>query len=192
LTLVATIPAGGQHSVDLGSLDLGPGTRTLYAKAVGKPSILNHLSNAVTYTPAANRFVTITTPTDGSDVLSPVHVAASATSPDTVTLSLAAQLGDERYLGVAELQYATTELLRGQYSRALHWADVAGTRCAGDPVKVSRVCTIRGTRDRRHRSLRRRHRGTREGEAAGSGTRSAAQSHAINPVRSVWSSRDDG
>ncbi|MFL6130093.1 MAG: Ig-like domain-containing protein [Mycobacteriales bacterium] len=87
LTLAATIPAGGQHSVDLGSLDLGPGTRTLYVKAVGKPSILNHLSNAVTYTPAANRFVTITTPTDGSDVLSPVHVVASATSPNTVTLS---------------------------------------------------------------------------------------------------------
>ena len=60
-------------------------------------------------------------------------------------MRLAAQLGDERYLGVAELQYATTELLRGQYSRALHWAEVAGTRCAGDPVKVSRVCTIRGT-----------------------------------------------
>jgi tetratricopeptide (TPR) repeat protein len=60
-------------------------------------------------------------------------------------MALAAQLGDERYLGVAELQYATTELLRGQYSRALHWAEVAATRCAGDPVKVSRVCTIRGT-----------------------------------------------
>jgi DNA-binding SARP family transcriptional activator len=60
-------------------------------------------------------------------------------------MALAGQLGDERYLGVAELQYATTELLRGQYSRALHWADVAGTQCFGDPVKVSRVCTIRGT-----------------------------------------------
>jgi DNA-binding SARP family transcriptional activator len=60
-------------------------------------------------------------------------------------MALAAQLGDERYLGVAELQYATTELLRGQYSRALHWADVAATWCAGNPVKIARVGTIRGT-----------------------------------------------
>ncbi|HZM83255.1 MAG TPA: BTAD domain-containing putative transcriptional regulator [Candidatus Limnocylindrales bacterium] len=60
-------------------------------------------------------------------------------------IALAAQLGNEPLLGMAELQYATTELLRGQYSRALHWAESAATRCADDPVKVSRVCTIRGT-----------------------------------------------
>jgi tetratricopeptide (TPR) repeat protein len=60
-------------------------------------------------------------------------------------MALAAHLGDDSLRGVAELQYATTELLRGQYTRALHWADVAATRCAGEPVRVSRVCTVRGT-----------------------------------------------
>jgi DNA-binding SARP family transcriptional activator len=60
-------------------------------------------------------------------------------------MALSAQLGDEGLLGVAQLQYATTELLRGQYSRALHWADIAATRSGGDPVKISRVSTIRGT-----------------------------------------------
>jgi DNA-binding SARP family transcriptional activator len=60
-------------------------------------------------------------------------------------MALSTQLGDEGLLGVAQLQYATTELLRGQYTRALHWADMAATRSGGDPVKISRVCTIRGT-----------------------------------------------
>jgi DNA-binding SARP family transcriptional activator len=59
-------------------------------------------------------------------------------------IALAAQLGDEHRLSVAELQYATTEMLRGQYSRALHWTDVAGARCAGDRLKTVRVRTIRG------------------------------------------------
>lgn len=60
-------------------------------------------------------------------------------------MALAARLGEQRLLSVAELQYATTEVLRGQYTRALHWAGSAAARCAGDPVKSSRVCTIRGT-----------------------------------------------
>jgi DNA-binding SARP family transcriptional activator len=60
-------------------------------------------------------------------------------------MALATRLGNERLLGVAELQYALTEMLRGQYSRALHWAGVAATRCAEGSVEASRVCTIRGT-----------------------------------------------
>jgi hypothetical protein len=74
-------------TVDLSALPLGSGARTLYVEAVGKPSILNKMSNGVSYTPAAgSRLVTITSPPDGSLQLSPVQVTAAATSPDPVTL----------------------------------------------------------------------------------------------------------
>jgi len=60
-------------------------------------------------------------------------------------MALAVRLGDERILGVAELQYALTEMLRGQYSRALHWADLAATRCDMDAPEMARIRTVRGT-----------------------------------------------
>jgi DNA-binding SARP family transcriptional activator len=60
-------------------------------------------------------------------------------------IALATELGDHRALGIAEVQFAMTEMLRGQYSRAVHWADLAGTRCAGDPLQAARSRTIRGT-----------------------------------------------
>jgi hypothetical protein len=50
LTLVATLPRGS-HSVDLNTLTLGTGTRQLYVKATGMPSVVNHMSNEVTYNP---------------------------------------------------------------------------------------------------------------------------------------------
>ena len=46
---LATAPTGS-NSVDLASYDLAPATYTLYVQAVGKPVIVNHLSNAVQYT----------------------------------------------------------------------------------------------------------------------------------------------
>jgi DNA-binding SARP family transcriptional activator len=70
---------------------------------------------------------------------------AEAATVQHEAIALAARLGDERLLGAAELQYALTELLRGQYSRARHWADLAASRSAADPVQMSRVRTIRGT-----------------------------------------------
>lgn len=60
-------------------------------------------------------------------------------------MALASELGDDRLLGVAQLQYALTEMLAGQYSRALHWTDLSMARCVGDPVQVARIRTIRGT-----------------------------------------------
>ena len=46
---LATVPTG-TSSLNLASYDLAPGTYTLYVQAVGKPVIVNHLSNAVQYT----------------------------------------------------------------------------------------------------------------------------------------------
>ena len=46
---LATAPTGS-NSLNLASYDLAPGTYTFYVQAVGKPVIVNHLSNAVQYT----------------------------------------------------------------------------------------------------------------------------------------------
>ncbi len=84
LTLVAKRPRG-QSLVDLCTLALGTGTRTLYVQAVGLPSILNQMSQAVTWTNSGcpTRKVTYTTPGDGSIQLSPVRVAAAASPAAT-------------------------------------------------------------------------------------------------------------
>jgi len=81
LTLRKEITAGGAHSVDTTTLGLGSDT-TLYVQAVGKPSILNHMSNAVSTTGGGppTRGVSVSSPTDGSTVTSPIHVVASETS----------------------------------------------------------------------------------------------------------------
>lgn len=51
LTLQAEVTAGGAHSYDLSALPLSSGTQyTLYVQAVGKPTILNHMANGVSYT----------------------------------------------------------------------------------------------------------------------------------------------
>jgi hypothetical protein len=48
LTELATLPPGS-NSLDLSSVNLGSGDRTLYVQAVGKPGIHNLISNAVAY-----------------------------------------------------------------------------------------------------------------------------------------------
>src|SRR6202012_479512 len=63
---------------DLTTLGLASGTAyTIYVQAVGKPSILNHMANGVSYTASGGgtRGVTITSPTNGASSASPVHVS---------------------------------------------------------------------------------------------------------------------
>jgi hypothetical protein len=52
LTELASVPTK-THSVDLKKISLPPGNYSLFVKAIGKPSILNHISNGVTYSVAA-------------------------------------------------------------------------------------------------------------------------------------------
>ncbi len=49
LTALATF-LPGMYSVDLRTFTLAPGNHTFYVQAVGQPSILNHISNAIPYT----------------------------------------------------------------------------------------------------------------------------------------------
>lgn len=50
LTQLATATSG-VHSIPLATLDLSAGKQNIYVEAVGKPSIANHMSGAVVYSP---------------------------------------------------------------------------------------------------------------------------------------------
>jgi hypothetical protein len=62
LTPLASVVAG-VHSIPLGTLDLSAGKQNLYVEAVGKPSIANHMSSAVAYSPGL--VITSLTPNSG-------------------------------------------------------------------------------------------------------------------------------
>lgn len=91
LTLRAEVTAGGAHSYDLSTLGLPAGTYTIYVQAVGKPSLLNHMANGVSYTSSGGGgtgctgTVSISAPTDGSTVNSPFTVSAAASAGCTAT-----------------------------------------------------------------------------------------------------------
>ncbi|HEV7517569.1 MAG TPA: hypothetical protein VGR07_14815 [Thermoanaerobaculia bacterium] len=89
LTRVATAPRGAR-SVDLSTLPIGPGSRTLYVQAVGVPSILNKMSAGVSYA-SATGCVTIGTPANGASVADPFRVTATENttkSTDSILLFL--------------------------------------------------------------------------------------------------------
>ncbi len=79
LTQIAKV-ASGTHSLDLTQFSLSTGSHTLYVKAVGQPSILNQMSNAVAFSPGASTTVQ-------SVSLNPTSTAGGNNSTGTVTLS---------------------------------------------------------------------------------------------------------
>ncbi len=78
----------GLNTLDLSQYGIGPGNYTLYVKAVGQPSIVNHMSGPIQYNVAGNTcFVTMTSPANGATVTSPVQVTASANPPSGATIT---------------------------------------------------------------------------------------------------------
>jgi hypothetical protein len=82
--------APGSRTLNVGTYSLANGTYKLFVQAVGKNSIRNKMSGAVTYTvgssaPVANRTINVTSPVASSTLSTSVKVAASATSPLRVT-----------------------------------------------------------------------------------------------------------
>ena len=77
----------GLNTLDLSQYGIGPGNYTLYVKAVGQPSIVNHMSGPIQYNVAGNTcFVTMTSPANNATVTSPVQVTASANPPSGATV----------------------------------------------------------------------------------------------------------
>src|SRR5207248_4481056 len=70
-------------TLSLCSFAISTSTYTMYVKAVGKPSIRNHISAAVTYRVSPN--VKIGSPLNNAKVSTSVTVKASAYSPNPVT-----------------------------------------------------------------------------------------------------------
>ncbi len=76
--------AVGTHTLDLSAFDFPPGSYQMFVKAVGKPSIVNHMSNSALYnnsrlgTPTVN----ITTPYDGQHAGPYTNLQANASSPN--------------------------------------------------------------------------------------------------------------
>jgi hypothetical protein len=93
LTLRREVTAGGSHSLDLTTLGLTSGTAyTIYVQAVGKPSLLNHMANGVSYTAGGTtppaRGVTVTSPTNGGSSASPVHVSGFENSGTAIDMQI--------------------------------------------------------------------------------------------------------
>ena len=73
--------AVGTHSLNLSQFDLAPGNYKVFVKAVGKPSIVNHMSAAETYVvTAAIPLVQISSPYNGQHAGPATNLIAQATS----------------------------------------------------------------------------------------------------------------
>jgi hypothetical protein len=79
-----TEKAVGDRTLNLASFGFDPGTYKLYVKAVGKPSIVNKVSGAVTYNVAASSTTQPQTSASGSDTTTQTSTSALTT---TTTLS---------------------------------------------------------------------------------------------------------
>ncbi|HEX4496206.1 MAG TPA: hypothetical protein VIE43_11115 [Thermoanaerobaculia bacterium] len=121
LTLRREVTAGGSHSLDLTTLGLTAGTAyTIYVQAVGKPSLLNHMANGVSYTAAGGgtpRGVTVTSPTNGASVTSPVHVSGFENSGTAIDMQI--YLDGGLVYDRANVQTLTADIAMGAGSHSL-------------------------------------------------------------------------
>ena len=78
--------AAGTHALDLSTINLAAGSYTLYVKAVGRPSILNKMSGAVSYkatsTDTPPTAVLSVTPNSGTSPLLVTADASASSDPD--------------------------------------------------------------------------------------------------------------
>jgi hypothetical protein len=121
LTLRREVTAGGSHSLDLTTLGLTTGTAyTIYVQAVGKPSLLNHMASGVSYTASGGgtpRGVTVTSPSNGASVTSPVHVSGFENSGTAIDLQI--YLDGGLVYDRANVQTLTADIAMGAGSHSL-------------------------------------------------------------------------
>jgi PKD repeat protein len=88
--------ATGNYSLDLASFDLGPANYTLYVKAMGKPSMINHLSNSVGYNVPNKPPVAVlsVTPSIGPTPLGVTASTEDSSDPDGTVVSSTIDFGD--------------------------------------------------------------------------------------------------
>ena len=100
---LSDFPAG-THTLDLAHYGFDPGSYTLYVKAVGRPSLLNHFSNAVSYQVGSSSQPPIArlevTPAQGVAPLSVTASTAGSSAPAGWIASTSIDFGDGAVVGV--------------------------------------------------------------------------------------------
>ena len=97
MSLGNTQAGSSSHSRDLSTLGLDPAkTYTLYVEAIGKPSLRNHFSSAVTFAPANQppKAVLSVNPASGTAPLAVTASTASSTDADGIIASSTINFGD--------------------------------------------------------------------------------------------------
>ncbi|MBV9437634.1 MAG: PKD domain-containing protein [Acidobacteria bacterium] len=115
----------GTRQMNLGSFGFGTGNYSVYVKAVGKPSIVNHMSAAATYTIANGPAVVLNvTPTSGIAPLAVSASAANSTDNQGTITSYSIDFGDGTVANTASANhnYANT----GNYTITATVTDSAG------------------------------------------------------------------
>lgn len=128
--------AAGTHSLDLAQYNLAPGTYVLYVKAIGQPSIVNHISNAAAFNPNDQPPVASlsVSPTSGAAPLAVTASGTASSDPDgSITLSQI-DFGDGTV--VSGLTATHTYQTAGNYTITLTVTDNGGV-FASTSAKVS-------------------------------------------------------
>ncbi len=115
----------GTRQLDLSSFALAPGKYSLFVKAIGKPSLRNQMSNAVSYN-AVTSGVYITSPTSGATVASPVRLTAYAQSAYPITTIVAYLDYNEVYRTTASSLDASLTMAAGQHLLVTNAWDTTG------------------------------------------------------------------
>jgi hypothetical protein len=138
----------GLNQLDLTTQAIPPGSYTLYVKAVGKPSILNHMSGPVAYTVSGSScLVNISSPANNATVTSPVQVTATATpSAQTATItSMEIDVDNAAAFtaqSVSSVNQAITINTSGPHTITVKATDSAGVSCASTvTINVSTTST---------------------------------------------------
>jgi PKD repeat protein len=121
--------AAGKHSLDLSQYNVAVATYVLYVKAVGKASIVNHVSPAVAYHPGDQPPVASlsVSPSSGAAPLAVTASSANSSDPDGSINAVRIDYGDGTVAsGGAGLAASHTYQARGTYTVTLTVFDNAG------------------------------------------------------------------
>jgi PKD repeat protein len=134
--------APGNFALELSSFNLGPATYQLYVKAIGKPSIANHMSNAVSYTVANKPPIAMlaVSPNSGSTPLIVNASSAGSSDADGSIASTVIDFGDGTVTsvsagGTASHQYTTA----GRYLVSATVTDNLGASAAANTTVTATV-----------------------------------------------------
>ncbi len=117
-----TTRAAGVRSLDLASYYLGPGTYTLFVKAVGKPSIANKISGGVSYAVA-------NVPPTASIYVSP----STGITPLAVTADTSGSIDPDGSISASTIDFGDGTIVAA--SRASHTYSVGGTYTVKATIK---------------------------------------------------------